>query len=537
MVRTTKMRTQLSIGTIHNPSNIYSWGQQIEYKSDSKEKSLSHMIIDTFEFIILSCFSRILGDDEGSEISLKGLDTSYKIQQAGSTVNTTQTELLLASCLEIVFEQLQKYTKIMSKVNTRKRTIKAVKRSSGRDQQSEVQRLTQALEIVFRNQGEDPDEERDHFEAIIDSARNDPNLRRQVLADAGMDDDANGSHTSEGEDNKEAEAQEEDHKEPQSEENKSANSQDQPIDYVKAVKMYDKSVVLKLLRLLEIFTAIAVKSKGINHFVAQVANPKLISTLMELSVMCQEIQHSMVVMKILSNLITLGIAHDVINETFAQIKNSSWGKPIFTVNTKADFENNFLQYCYNSLVEVRSKQWQKEQKNYGAFTTSKSIVKIFSNVMRSETQSDWKTNIEKVIDAFMSKINEYPIVKCEALLGVLEGGEYQGLGYGVHGITKDNSKFTAVGFFKDIESSQKEYKMSNEFETTSDKLLAIYYDERHPERNDMFLATPEEVTLIPTLSNKFSNFLMNSVRLNQFISALQLDQTPDFNNTEMVAKR
>ena len=157
--------------------------------------------------------------------------------------------------------------------------------------------------------------------------------------------------------------------------------------------------------------------------------------------------------------------------------------------------------------------------------------------MRSETQSDWKTNIEKVIDTFMSKINEYPIVECEALLSVLEGGEYQGLGYGVHGITKDNSKFTAVGLFKDIESSQKEYKMNNEFETTSDKLLAIYYDERHPERNDMFLATPEEVTLIPTLSNKFSNFLMNSARLNQFISALQLDQTPDFNNTEMVAKR
>ena len=114
------MRTQLSIGTIHNPSNIYSWGQQIEYKSDSKEKSLSHMIIDTFEFIILSCFSRILGDDEGSEISLKGLHSSYKIQQAGSTVNTTQTELLLASCLEIVFEQFQKYTKLCPKLTREK---------------------------------------------------------------------------------------------------------------------------------------------------------------------------------------------------------------------------------------------------------------------------------------------------------------------------------------------------------------------------------------------------------------------------------
>ena len=369
------------------------------------------MIIDTFEFIILSCFSRILGDDEGSEISLKGLDTSYKIQQAGSTVNTTQTELLLASCLEIVFEQLQKYTKIMSKVNKRKRTIKSVKRSSRRGQLSVEQRLEQALQRIFRDNGDDPEEERDQIESIIDRARSNSNLRRRVLADAGMDNDANGSDTSEGEDNKEAEAQEEDHKEPQSEENKSANTQDQPIDYEKAVKMYDKSVVLKLLRLLEIFTAIAVKSKGINHFVAQVANPKLISTLMELSVMCQEIQHSMVVMKILSNLITLGVAHDVINETFAQIKNGSWGKPMFTVNTKADFENNFLQHCYNSLVEVRSKQWQKEQKNYGAYATSRSIVKIFSNVMRLETESVWKTSIEKVIDTFMSKINEYPIVE------------------------------------------------------------------------------------------------------------------------------
>lgn len=446
------------------------------------------MVIDTFEFIILSCFSRILGDDEDSEVSLKGEGSNYKIQQAGSTVNTTETELLLASCCEIVFEQLQKYTKIMSRANTKKRKIKKVSAGSQGEGDSRVnqqRRISQAVETIFENMGHDLDDAQEEIEELVESAMNDPSLRERLFDDAGMRDTGDESDSSEGEENKVAEEQEEDHKEQPSEEQK-ASTQEQPIDYEKAVKMYDKSVVLKLLRLLEIFTAIGIKSKSINQFVTQVANSKLISTLMELSARCQEIQHSMVVMKILSNLITIGVTQEIINDTFKQIKTSSWGKDVFTISVKADFDNSFLQYLYNSLIGIRSKQWEKEQKNYGAFSTSRSIIKIFSDIMRSDTQTEWKTNIEKVLDTLLSNINDYSIVEYEAVMSILEGGEYQGLSYGSHGMTGNNSKFTVVGFVKDLESSNQEYEMNNEFAKTSDQLLAIYYDEKHPERNDMF---------------------------------------------------
>ena len=74
------------------------------------------MIIDIFEFIVSACFSRILGEDEDKDlVAQKSSTSAYKLQQARSLVNTDITETLLGTCMEIVFEQLEKYTKIIEK--------------------------------------------------------------------------------------------------------------------------------------------------------------------------------------------------------------------------------------------------------------------------------------------------------------------------------------------------------------------------------------------------------------------------------------
>ena len=302
-------------------------------------------------------------------------------------------------------------------------------------------------------------------------------------------------------------------------------------------KVYDKTVVLKLLRLLEIFTAIAIKSTSINHFVVQVATPAQISALMELALKCQEIQHSKVVFKIISNLTKLSDLHIKINEAFNLIKESSWGKDIFEVNVKANFEGyTFLQYLFNLLVDIRAKQWQQESQFYGAYNTSLVITGILKNIMTTEAPSAWKTALEKVLESFIVDSHRYSIQEREAILSIIEGGEYYGLVYGAHGKTKDNTKLTIFGFDKDLTSSQKNHNIDIEYQNPNHHVLAIHYDETHPERNDIFVAKPEEVTLIPKLINTFSDFLITGSRMTQFITTLDLDQHPDSSDTDTLAK-
>ena len=74
------------------------------------------MIIDTFEFIVSACFSRILGEDEDKDLVIQNSSTSaYVLHQTQSLMNTDITKTLLANCMEIVFEQLEKYTKIIER--------------------------------------------------------------------------------------------------------------------------------------------------------------------------------------------------------------------------------------------------------------------------------------------------------------------------------------------------------------------------------------------------------------------------------------
>ena len=169
--------------------------------------------------------------------------------------------------------------------------------------------------------------------------------------------------------------------------------------------------------------------------------------------------------------------------------------------------------------------------------------------MRSDQHQEWKNAISQVFDSFLKNFNEYTIEDTETLLNIFEGGEYCGLSYGVYGMTKDNSKFVTAGFTTqwydlDKENSEEEndsrfrlYNIKIELTNQEDKLLAISYDERHPERNEMFLVDPDDVVLIPSLNNSFNEYLLNEMTFDAFTKALKLDEAPDSNNTEELVKK
>ena len=533
------------------------------------------MVIDTFEFIILACFSRILGEDEDKDLVLKSSESStYKLQMAQSVVNTSETEILLGSCLEIVFEQLKKYSKIMSEAGYRRREKETLETSESQEENKEEQNTPASAqpgddEETRRLREQFLQELRDSGMNPIEIARIESNMMAELARYNELQSDGNSAQNAESqpansenqEEEKKHESVEEDHKEAPNE-----NGQDDTLNDINQVErndtpnarknydeveqIYDKQLVLKFLRLIEIFTAIANKSQNINQFVTKVAKPLRIHTLVELSLRCQQTQHSMIVLKILCNLLQLGIGQKTITEAFREAETTSWGEMLSNTPTKVDFgEHKFLQFCYNSVLLNRMHQWMNNiYIPYGYYDASKSVIRLFNQIMRSDQHQDWKDTISQVFDSFLKNFNEYTIEDTETLLNIFEGGEYCGLSYGVYGMTKDNSKFVTAGFTTqwydlDKDGNQqndpnlKIHPLKTEYNNQKDKLLAISYDERHPERNEMFLVDPDDVVLIPSLNNSFNEYLLNEMTFDAFAKALKLDETPDRNNTEELVKK
>ena len=281
----------------------YSWGHLINYSTDSDYETLSHMILETLEFIMMACFSRILGEDDEKDVDLKKAGSSInKIQQAHSVVNTNITEVLLASSFEIIFEQLNRYTKLISNMDPIDYKLFVEKRNEMRANNEEVQKdentpiEDEKTEEDLKAEEETEEKERAEREKAEEENEEDYDKVKEIL------------------------------KVRKNKEIKKLNS------------LYDDKVVLKLLRLLEVFTAIALKNKQIHQFVMQVTRPMQILELTKLLLNCRPRQ-GMITTKIFSNLIKIGISSKTLDDAFTDLANLELGKELMSIKTLTQFED------------------------------------------------------------------------------------------------------------------------------------------------------------------------------------------------------
>jgi len=494
----------------------YSWGHRLDFKSYDGDSTLSHLVIDSLEFIMMACFARVLGEDDDKSLSVdKGGTSIGKIQQAYSVVNTNITEVLLASTFEIVFEQLTRYAKIVESFDPIDWKLFVKRRN-----QMRVSRQDLAIDDSLPFEDEKTEEEK-LKEAEEDKKQAEEDLKQQDAPEDGSSRD------------RVVEAIE----------------RQTDKEFKKLNSMYDEKVILKLLRMLELFTAIAVKSSHIHQFVLQVTRPTQIKALVHLLLNCQS-RHGMITLKILTNLLRIGIDTSTLDSSFVELKEAGIGSDIFDIQTKVQFDGcPFLQFCYSFLYKIRSSQWDKRRiESYGAYNISCNVVRLLRTILRTNCRPAWKAKIEQVMDAFIADIDSYPIEEFDILLSLFEGGEYNGLNTGAFGKTAENNKFITVGFVKDWydlstpdgqgSSGGFEIKdIKSDLTGKDDYLLAIYYDDEHPQRNDMFLAIPDQVSLISSLSSDSDNYLLDKTRLNNFVTAMQLDSDPDKNSVVSLTKR
>ena len=177
-----------------------------------------------------------------------------------------------------------------------------------------------------------------------------------------------------------------------------------------------------------------------------------IKVLVRLFLKCRFPQHGIIILKILENLIKLGIGTEVLDEAFSETRNTLWSRHIFKVKTHVDFEDHhFLQFIFNTLLSIRSSQWDKQKmQSQGSYSTSSGLVKILKLILRSETNPTWKNAIISLLDKFLSNIEDYSLEEFDILMSLFEGGEYHGMTYGTYGKTDQNKKFIIVGFTQEL---------------------------------------------------------------------------------------
>ena len=478
---------------------------------------MSHLVVESLEFIMMAWFSRILSESDDKNLSMKKTGSQIdKIQQAFSVVNTNITEVLLGTSFEALFEQIARYNRYIEHFDpidwklfvTHRNKLRFTNQSLSIDNTLPFE--DEKTEEEKQREAEEEKKREDEEEAKIVQEAEEGNARDKVEL------------AIEKQTNKEL---------------KKLNS------------IYDEKIILKLLRLIEMFTSIALKNSHIHQFVLKVTRPVQIKTLVHLLINCQS-KHGIMTLKILTNLLKIGIDKNTLDNSFIELKEMEVVREIFELNTKVKFEEwAFIQFCYNYLLKIRSSQWDKRAiESNGAYIISCSVVRLLRTILVTTYQPKWKAKIEEAMDAFIADIDSYPIEEFDVMLSLFEGGEYNGLNTGAYGKTAEGNKFITAGFVKnwydlstpDGSGSSSNFEIKDvtaDIKTKDDYLLAIYFDENNPQRNDMFLAVPDQVNPISYLTNESDKYLLNKDRLSNFLKAMELDKVPDKNSIESLSKR
>lgn len=265
---------------------------------------MSHLVVESLEFIMMACFARILSESDDKNLSMKKTGSQIdKIQQAYSVVNTNITEILLGTSFEVLFEQIARYNKYIEQFDpidwklfvTHRNKLRFSNQSLSiddslpfEDEKTEQEKQAEAEEEMKREQEED---------AKIAQEAEEGNVRDKVEL------------AIEKQTNKEI---------------KKLNS------------IYDEKIILKLLRLIEMFTSIALKNSHIHQFVLKVTRPSQIKVLVHLLINCQS-KHGIMTLKIMINLLKIGIDKSTLDNSFVELKEMETVREIFEMNTKVNF--------------------------------------------------------------------------------------------------------------------------------------------------------------------------------------------------------
>ena len=293
------------------------WTGSVYFNTEFDNKTLTHIIMETLEFIITSWLSRLLMKDGDQSLMIQNSSSGVStIERHQSVVNKNTTEQLLSSWFEMIFYHLNKHFQKLEGIQST-------------DNNEDERQIFQ-------------DEEEDKF-----------NIQVNVSSEDEYEDDEFWSRDTFKISGKK--------KIKSSKENEEFKKDDQ--DKTK----YDHKVMVKLLRLIEMFTSVAIRNDGIRDFVIRVAQSEQVLTLARLLVSCKS-RHGLIILKIFENLINIRFDKNTLDKSFDKYEKSKIGKAVFDIDTKTKFNDcPFLQFLYNLWFDIRSRQWKNSKKGKTGF--------------------------------------------------------------------------------------------------------------------------------------------------------------------------
>jgi hypothetical protein len=127
-------------------------------------------------------------------------------------------------------------------------------------------------------------------------------------------------------------------------------------------KLYAESFIRRLLRLIEMFTSVALTSSQPLALVSKVASPYMLFTMLNIILIASP-RTKMLALKIITNIIRIGIPAQIFEQTIKlleQTPNSLGNKILTTVESKITFQSsNFLSFLFKYMLSIRSAMFNK----------------------------------------------------------------------------------------------------------------------------------------------------------------------------------
>ena len=496
----------------------YQWGHKMDYQSYETTYSISHLLVDSLEYMSSMVLSKLVGKHSKHKYLSKHVEKDHESDDQKLDHIRDPTSLVIKQFLDLIVTQLNRYSQIIAKFDPIDWKL-FVKKSNSQRQ------LGNQLELPGQN-------------ALIDE------LTPEEI---------------EKEAQEELKAREQLEKE-REEEAKRENAQ--PRDRIseiiedntekelkKANKMYDDLVVVKLLRLVEVFTNIAQDSHTIKNYARNLIDQKVISFLLKLLTVCQS-KHGLIITKIFTNLIQIGVHQQVFDQAVDAVHNIPSVENVMSQEVKCKFEDSkFLEFCYKLcyFASCTSGTDTSKLKSTGYYSVVSSFKQIFHGILRSHKAPAWRQIIESELDTFMANVDAYAIEEFDIMTSLLEGGDYLGLGIGNHGITNEKKLITIIGFVEkwynlappgeEVNRDIILHKISYEYKNKGHFILGMTYNKENPKKSTLGIFKPDDITLIPNLEQESSDYLLSKERLQTFFDTFKIDKTPDKTDSISLSKR
>lgn len=158
-------------------------------------------------------------------------------------------------------------------------------------------------------------------------------------------------------------------------------------------------------------------------------------------------QHGLTVVKILKNLVVLGIKDDTLSKSFDQIKGLQCVQDLLNISTNIKIgELNMFGLLLLKVLNVRAAQWESyEFKDSGAQYLSNHILGLLSKMSHSEHEQLWQTHVGDIVSAYLSEYKSYSMSETETILCLI-GGDFNSYSQGFIGKDDNGNKLIIAGF-------------------------------------------------------------------------------------------